>query len=61
MPEEVRQELTPFYLNRSAIANKETDCEKIDKLTDEDSERIQPGLAVSLIPNLQFDLTIPLL
>jgi len=50
IPEEVKQELLPFYLNRLAVPTEETDCEKIDKLTDETAQiRILSGLAVSLI------------
>ncbi|TKY73672.1 Palmitoyl-acyl carrier protein thioesterase [Spatholobus suberectus] len=45
IPEEVRQELVPFYLNRLAVATEEVDCEKIDKLTDDTAERIRSGLA----------------
>ncbi|XP_061342842.1 palmitoyl-acyl carrier protein thioesterase, chloroplastic-like [Gastrolobium bilobum] len=46
MPDQVKQELSPFYLyNRLAIASEETDCEKINKLTDDNAERIQSGLA----------------
>jgi len=48
IPEEVRKELTPFYLPKIAVASEERDCEKIDKLTDGTAERIQSGLAVSL-------------
>ncbi|OIW17049.1 hypothetical protein TanjilG_00188 [Lupinus angustifolius] len=46
IPGEVKQELVPFYLNRIAVASEETDCEKLDKLTDDEtSERIRSGLA----------------
>ncbi|KAG4389861.1 hypothetical protein GLYMA_06G168100v4 [Glycine max] len=46
IPEEVKQELLPFYLNRLAVPTEETDCEKIDKLTDETAQiRILSGLA----------------
>ncbi|XLR36625.1 hypothetical protein HN51_045974 [Arachis hypogaea] len=45
IPEEVREELTPFYINRFAISNEDTDSEKIHKLTDQDAENIQTGLA----------------
>ncbi|KAI9079782.1 hypothetical protein K1719_038403 [Acacia pycnantha] len=45
MPEEVRQEVVPFFLNRRSISTEQTDCEKIDKLTDDTSERIRSGLA----------------
>ncbi|KAK7302300.1 hypothetical protein RJT34_13186 [Clitoria ternatea] len=45
IPEAVKQELVPFYLNRLAVAPEEQDCEKIDKLNDNNSERIRSGLA----------------
>ncbi|RDX89777.1 Palmitoyl-acyl carrier protein thioesterase, chloroplastic [Mucuna pruriens] len=45
IPEEVKQELVPFYLNRLAVATEEVDCEKIDKLTDDTAEKIRSGLA----------------
>lgn len=48
IPEQVRQEVAPFYLHRAAIAMENNDNEKIDKLTDETAERIQTGLAVSI-------------
>lgn len=47
IPEQVKQELTPFYLNRLAIPEAENDVDKIDKLTDGTAERIRSGLAVS--------------
>jgi len=49
IPEEVKQELVPFYLNRLAVPTEEVDCERIDKLTDDTAERIRSGLAVSFI------------
>ncbi|QCE14455.1 fatty acyl-ACP thioesterase B [Vigna unguiculata] len=45
IPEEVKQELVPFYLNRLAVPTEEVDCERIDKLTDDTAERIRSGLA----------------
>ncbi|KAL4012368.1 hypothetical protein IC575_029468 [Cucumis melo] len=45
IPDQVREELTPFYLNRIAIPTDQNDVEKIDKLTDETAERIRSGLA----------------
>ncbi|KAL5791529.1 hypothetical protein ACOSP7_000123 [Xanthoceras sorbifolium] len=45
IPEQVRQEVLPFYLNRFAIAKANDDTEKIDKLTDDTAERIRSGLA----------------
>lgn len=48
IPEQVRQEVVPFYLHRAAIATENNDNEKIDKLTDETAERIRTGLAVSI-------------
>lgn len=47
IPEQVRQELLPFYINRLALAAEDNDVEKIDKLTDETAWRIRSGLAVS--------------
>ncbi|XP_023001057.1 palmitoyl-acyl carrier protein thioesterase, chloroplastic-like [Cucurbita maxima] len=45
IPDQVREELTPFYLNRIAIPTDKNDSEKIDKLTDETADRIRSGLA----------------
>ncbi|KAK4395585.1 Palmitoyl-acyl carrier protein thioesterase, chloroplastic [Sesamum angolense] len=45
IPEEVKNEVQPFYLNRAAIATENTDSEKIEKLTDETAEIIRTGLA----------------
>ncbi|KAM1185935.1 hypothetical protein ACFXTH_015145 [Malus domestica] len=45
IPDQVRQEVLPFYLNRFAIAKDKNDSEKIDKLTDDTAERITSGLA----------------
>ncbi|XP_024174413.1 palmitoyl-acyl carrier protein thioesterase, chloroplastic [Rosa chinensis] len=45
IPEQVRQEVAPFYLNRAAIATEKIDSEKIDKLTDGTAGRIRSGLA----------------
>ncbi|XP_024017746.1 palmitoyl-acyl carrier protein thioesterase, chloroplastic [Morus notabilis] len=45
IPEQVREEVAPFYLRRAAIATEKNDNEKIDKLTDETAERIRTGLA----------------
>ena len=47
IPEQVRQEVVPFYLNRIAIAEEKNDIQKIDKLTDGNAERIRSGLEVS--------------
>lgn len=48
IPEQVKQEVIPFYLNRLAIPDAaENDVDKIDKLTDGTAERIRSGLAVS--------------
>lgn len=59
IPEEVKQELVPFYLNRLAVPTEEVDCEKIDKLTDDTAERIRSGLAVSYISlNFSFGQTL---
>ena len=48
IPEQVREEIQPFYLNRLAMAAAQNHNEKIDKLTDETAGRIRSGLAVSL-------------
>uniref|UniRef100_A0A2N9J3Y5 Acyl-[acyl-carrier-protein] hydrolase n=1 Tax=Fagus sylvatica TaxID=28930 RepID=A0A2N9J3Y5_FAGSY len=45
IPEQVREEVVPFYLHRLAIATEKNDHEKIDKLTDKTAERIRSGLA----------------
>ncbi|XP_071902004.1 palmitoyl-acyl carrier protein thioesterase, chloroplastic-like [Coffea arabica] len=45
IPDEVREEVQPFYLNRVSISTEDTDSEKIEKLTDETAERIRSGLA----------------
>ncbi|KAK4436844.1 Palmitoyl-acyl carrier protein thioesterase, chloroplastic [Sesamum alatum] len=45
IPDEVKNEVQPFYLNRAAIATENTDSEKIEKLTDETAEIIRTGLA----------------
>ncbi|KAL0355071.1 UNVERIFIED_CONTAM: Palmitoyl-acyl carrier protein thioesterase, chloroplastic [Sesamum radiatum] len=45
IPDEVKNEVQPFYLNRAAIATENTDCEKIEKLTDETARIIRTGLA----------------
>nr|GEW72566.1 palmitoyl-acyl carrier protein thioesterase, chloroplastic-like [Tanacetum cinerariifolium] len=47
IPDEVRNEVTPFYLHRDAIATENIDHEKIKKLTDETAVRIRPGIAPS--------------
>lgn len=49
IPEQVREEVVPFYLDRLAVSAEMNDSEKIDKLTDETAERIRSGLAVSVI------------
>lgn len=48
IPDEVREEVEPFYFNRLAMAAPHHHNEKIDKLTDETAGRIRSGLAVSL-------------
>ncbi|KAI6682709.1 hypothetical protein NL676_028622 [Syzygium grande] len=45
IPDQVRQEVIPFYLNKLAIPTEENDTDKIDKLTDATAERIRSGLA----------------
>lgn len=47
IPDQVRQEVIPFYLNKLSIPTEENDTDKIDKLTDATAERIRSGLAVS--------------
>lgn len=47
IPDEVKNEVQPFYLNRTAIPTQNTDTEKIDKLTDRTAHTIRTGLAVS--------------
>ena len=48
IPEQVREEVQPFYLDRLAIAAVQNHIEKIEKLTDETAGIIRSGLAVSL-------------
>lgn len=48
IPDKVREEVQPFYLNRVSIPMEDADSEKIEKLTDETAERIRSGLAVSI-------------
>ncbi|WVZ18177.1 hypothetical protein V8G54_005499 [Vigna mungo] len=43
-PEEVRQELVPFYFNKFAIAIEEIDQQKIQKLTDATAEGFRFGV-----------------
>ncbi|KAK6148058.1 hypothetical protein DH2020_018970 [Rehmannia glutinosa] len=45
IPDEVKNEVQPFYLNRAAIATENADSQKIEKLTDETAQRIRTGLA----------------
>ncbi|RZC60161.1 hypothetical protein C5167_021901 [Papaver somniferum] len=45
MPEQVRQEVKPFYLNRAAIGEAVDDTAKIDKLSNDTAESIRSGLA----------------
>jgi fatty acyl-ACP thioesterase B len=53
IPEEVRQEVLPFYLDRSIIAADDAEAggggRKIEKLTDSTAENIRSGLAVRII------------
>lgn len=48
IPDEVREEVQPFYLNRAAIPVEDSDSAKIEKLNDQTAHRIRTGLAVSL-------------
>ncbi|KAI8544008.1 hypothetical protein RHMOL_Rhmol08G0261800 [Rhododendron molle] len=45
IPDEVKKEVQPFYLDRMSIPTVDSDGEKIDKLTDETADRIRSGLA----------------
>ncbi|XP_051136074.1 palmitoyl-acyl carrier protein thioesterase, chloroplastic-like [Andrographis paniculata] len=45
IPEEVKKEVEPFYLNRAAITTENTDSDRIEKLTDETAQRIRTDLA----------------
>ncbi|KAG6410616.1 hypothetical protein SASPL_128680 [Salvia splendens] len=45
IPDEVRQELQPFYLDRAAIAIENMDTKNIQKLSDQIANRIRTGLA----------------
>ncbi|KAG6413186.1 hypothetical protein SASPL_125892 [Salvia splendens] len=45
IPDEVRQELQPFYLDRAAIATENMDTQSIHKLSDQIANRIRTGLA----------------
>jgi len=48
IPEEVRKEVEPFYLNRHVLENgDDSAAEKINKLTDQTANIIRSGLAVS--------------
>nr|XP_043639592.1 palmitoyl-acyl carrier protein thioesterase, chloroplastic-like [Erigeron canadensis] len=47
IPDEVRNEVTPFYLSRDAIPTEYIDHEKIKKLTDETAAKIRPSIAPS--------------
>lgn len=46
IPDQVREEVKPFYLDRVTIATAENDSNKIDRLTDGTAQRIRSGLAV---------------
>ncbi|XP_027359968.1 palmitoyl-acyl carrier protein thioesterase, chloroplastic-like [Abrus precatorius] len=45
IPEEVRQELAPFYFNRISIPTEEIDHQKIHKLTDDITKTFRSGIA----------------
>ncbi|GAA0143978.1 esterase [Lithospermum erythrorhizon] len=45
IPDEVKCEIQPFYLNREAIKEEDTDREKIEKLNSKTAERVRSGLA----------------
>ncbi|KAL6581146.1 hypothetical protein OROMI_007069 [Orobanche minor] len=44
IPDEVKKEVQPFYLNRAAISTEDMDIDKIEKLTDDTAEIICTGL-----------------
>lgn len=46
-PEQVREEVKPFYLDRRVFLYGSCDNEKIDKLTEDTAENIRSGLEVS--------------
>lgn len=48
IPEEVREEVMPFYLDRNIIAVDTNSNRKIEKLTDAKAESIRSGLAVRI-------------
>lgn len=50
IPEQVREEVRPFYLDRTVISDVGSD-RSIDKLTDETAENIRSGLAVRNLSN----------
>ncbi|KAG6513167.1 palmitoyl-acyl carrier protein thioesterase, chloroplastic-like [Zingiber officinale] len=45
LPEQVREEVKPFYLERRVFFNGSCDNEKIEKLTEDTAENIKSGLA----------------
>ncbi|XP_059306796.1 palmitoyl-acyl carrier protein thioesterase, chloroplastic-like [Lycium ferocissimum] len=45
IPEQVKAEVQPFYINRFAIPSAQIDSEKIEKLNDETAQIISSGLA----------------
>lgn len=47
IPDQVREEVKPFYLDRCLIFESDDD-KTIEKLNDETAENIRSGLAVSL-------------
>lgn len=48
LPEQVREEVKPFYLERRVFFDGSCDNEKIEKLTEDTAENIKSGLAVSV-------------
>lgn len=54
IPQQVKEEVIPFYLDRASISIADTDNDKIDKLTDENADRIRSGLAVSILNKFVF-------
>lgn len=58
MPEEVRAEIEPYFLERSAIIDE--DSRKLPKLDDDTADYISKGLTVSLTCHIVTNLyTVP--
>ncbi|KAK6924645.1 Acyl-ACP thioesterase [Dillenia turbinata] len=59
IPEQVKAEVQPFYLNRNVLPAVQSDLEKIDKLTDDTAQRVRSGLADK--PQIEQNQTLSLL